>query len=134
MNILILEDEHTSRLLIKQLLAPFGNVDTAEDGREALMLFENAINENRKYDFICLDIMVPEMDGQEVLRKMRAIEEQNGFDRLGTRAKIVMITALHDADNVMTAFNEQCEGYIFKPFSRAKIEKTLQQLGLIDNN
>ncbi len=80
---------------------------------------------------VCLDIMVPEMDGQEVLRIMRAEERKAGRKLLKDKSHIVMITALNDIENVMSSFTEQAEGYIIKPFNKEKISKTLIQLGLI---
>jgi two-component system chemotaxis response regulator CheY len=74
--------------------------------------------------------MMPEMDGQAVLREIRAIEEGAGT-RHERRAKILMTTALKDAKNVMTAFRELCDGYLVKPIDKAKLLKYLTELGLI---
>jgi two-component system chemotaxis response regulator CheY len=74
--------------------------------------------------------MMPEMDGQTVLREIRAIEEGAGT-RHERRVKILMTTALKDAKNVMTAFRELCDGYLVKPIDKAKLLKYLAELGFI---
>ena len=132
MKILILEDELTARLLLQKMMSDFGEVDAVVNGREAVDMFEESAQNGYLYDMVCLDIMVPEMDGHEVLRRIRTIEEEYELDSLDKRAKVVMITALNDQGNFMSAFHEQCEGYIFKPFSKEKIVKTMKQLGLIE--
>ncbi|MGE5479378.1 MAG: response regulator [Chloroflexota bacterium] len=130
MKILVLEDEPTSRLLIKKILNEFGQVVTTENGVEAVEAFRAAVEEGERYDLVFLDIMVPDIDGQEVLRRIRAIEEKAGLDRLNKASRIVMITALQDVSNVMQAFSEQCEAYIFKPFSKEIVRSTIEKLNL----
>ena len=131
MKILIMEDELTSRMLLQHLMSEYGEIDAVVNGQEALDAFEKSVDLNQRYDLICLDIMVPEIDGQEVLRRIREMEEKLGLDGLYTRTKVVMITALNDVDNFLTAFNEQCEGYIMKPFNREKIQSTMKSLNFI---
>jgi two-component system, chemotaxis family, chemotaxis protein CheY len=130
MRILIVEDEFISRHLLQELLLPYGICDTAINGKEALEVFINALDSGNPYDLICLDIMMPEMDGQEVLKNIRAIEREKGILGLdGT--KIIMTTALEDFGNIKSAFVEQCEGYLVKPITKHKIIKQLKELDLI---
>lgn len=132
MKIMILEDEFTSLQVIKELMSAYGEVDTSETGIEALELFSNSLANNQKYDLVCLDIMVPEINGQEVLKLIREMEEAHGSDTLSKRSKVIMISALNDQDNLMAAFREgKAEGYIFKPYSKEKVEETLSKLNLI---
>ncbi len=130
MRALIAEDDFTSRLLMQKLLAPYGESHVAINGREALGAFKAARMNRRPYDLICLDIMMPEMDGQTVLREIRVIEEGARI-RHNRRVKILMTTALKDAKSVMTAFRELCDGYLVKPIDKAKLLKYLAELGLI---
>jgi len=131
MRALIAEDDFTSRLLMQKLLAPYGESHVAINGREALEAFKSARSKRRPYDLICLDIMMPEMDGQTVLREIRAIEEGAGI-RLGRGVKVLMTTALKDADNVLQAFRELCDGYVVKPIEKAKLLKCLREFGLVE--
>lgn len=131
MRILILEDDTTSRIILNRMLSQFGEVVLATNGKEAIDAYFESCNQNKRFELICLDIMVPQIDGQEVLRIIRNKEKDLGFDNLKNRSQIVMITALNDIDNVLTSFNEQCEGYIIKPFNKEKIVTTMQKLGLL---
>ncbi len=129
MKMLVMEDEFVSRNVLTEILSPYGQVDAAENGREALEKFLKALQANAKYDIVFLDIMVPEMNGQDVLRNMREIEQQHGVFALAG-AKVVMTTALGDFNNVKTAFKNQCEAYLIKPLDREKVVNTLQGLGI----
>jgi len=129
MKTLIVEDDFTSRLLLQKLLAPYGETHIAVNGKEAVEAARMALEAGQPYELICLDIMMPEMDGHETLRQVRAQEEARGT--LSTRgAKIIMTTALHDIKNVATAYKELCDAYLVKPIDKAKLLETLQQLGL----
>ena len=75
--------------------------------------------------------MLPLKDGQEVLRELRAYEHERGLVASDC-AKVIMTTALSDARNVMEAFKSQCEAYIPKPYSKAKIDEAVRGLGLGD--
>jgi two-component system chemotaxis response regulator CheY len=130
MKTLIAEDDFTSRLLLQTILSPYGECHVAVNGREAIEAFTKARNEGAPYDLLCLDIMMPEMDGQAALKEIRAIEEADGI--LSTfGVKIVMTTALGEPKNVIDAFMELCDAYIIKPVEKAKLLTTLQTLGLI---
>jgi two-component system chemotaxis response regulator CheY len=129
MKILVAEDDFSSRLVLQKLLAPYGEVHLAMNGREAVDAFETAEAVGSPYAVVCLDIMMPQMDGQEVLRTIRAIEQKRGVP-VGTGAKVIMTTALDDGSNVMRAFREQCDAYLVKPIHPGKLREQLQILGL----
>jgi two-component system, chemotaxis family, chemotaxis protein CheY len=131
MKALIAEDDFTSRLILQKLLAPYGESHVAINGKEALDAFRAASRQTQRYDLVCLDIMMPEMDGQTVLKEIRAFEEGLGI-LSGRGVKILMTTALKDPKNVMTAFRELCDGYLTKPIDKAKLLKYLQEFRLID--
>lgn len=125
-----MEDEFVSRSVLMEILAPFGEVDAAENGKEALEKFQQSLERSERYDIIFLDIMVPEVSGQDVLKAMRTMEQQYDENAL-VMTKIVMTTALGDFNNVKTAFKQQCEAYLIKPLDRDKVVNTLQGLGLV---
>ncbi len=130
MKSLVVEDDFASRKLMQRYLSPFGECDVVVDGQEAVEAFELSLLENDPYDLICLDIMLPKKDGQQVLKEIRAMELQRNI--LGSDAvKVLMTTALGDAKNVMNAFRSQCEGYIQKPVGREKLIQELKELNLI---
>lgn len=130
MKSLIVEDDYITSQVMQEILLAFGEADLAEDGFKGLELFTTALVENKKYDVIFLDIMMPELDGQEVLAQVRKIEED--YDIYGLDGvKIIMTTALDDFENIKTAFKNQCEGYIVKPIEKDKIVQKISDLGLI---
>lgn len=131
MKVLIVEDDFASRVLMQGLLQPLGVCHTAANGKEALFAFETAVHSGEPYDLICLDIMMPEMDGQIALKELRHIEDKAGI-LASDGVKVVMMTALDDKDNVMQAFREQCDAYIVKPIQREKVMETLRSLGMIE--
>ena len=129
MKALVAEDDFTSRLLLQKLLSPFGEVHVAANGAEALEAFRDAKKSGEPYNLVCLDIMMPKMDGQEVLKEIRGLEEADGID-LGQGTKVIMTTALKDRTNVLTAFREQCDAYLAKPIDRQKLVGCLKEFGL----
>jgi two-component system chemotaxis response regulator CheY len=128
---LIVEDDFTSRKLLLAFLGKYGSCDVAVDGKEAINAFETAFREGEPYDLICLDIMMPEIDGHGVLRSIRDFEESNDVAP-ERRVKIVMTSALGDPKNVLNAFQSGCEAYLEKPLDKASLIAELQKLGLID--
>ncbi len=130
MRTLIVEDDYASRKLFRAILVPYGRVDVAVNGREAVESFQLALEEGSPYDLVCLDIMMPEMDGQQALKMIREIEEERGILG-GAGAKVVMLTALGGQEQVRLAFREQCEGYLVKPVTRDRLLRTVRELGLI---
>jgi two-component system chemotaxis response regulator CheY len=130
-KILIVEDEFGSRKLLQKFLSPYGVCDMAVDGAEAVEAFSLALREKEPYDLICLDIMLPKMDGQEVLKEVRKMEKENGIHGLDG-VKVIMTTALDDSKNIMEAFKSQCESYITKPIAKQKLLDEMKGLGLLD--
>lgn len=130
MKALIVEDDFTSRLLLQGLVQPYGICHISVNGREAVEAFRLSLEAKEPYNLVCLDIMMPEMDGQTALKQIRAMEEAAGIlSSNGT--KIIMTTALDDKKNVMDAFKEQCDAYLIKPIDKQKLIESLHSLGLI---
>lgn len=130
MKTLIVEDDFTSRLLLQGFLKSHGPSHVAVNGREAVEAVRLALEAVEPYDLICLDIMMPEMDGQQALKEIRALEEARGIIPPGG-AKIVMITALGDMKSVFAAYSGLCDAYLTKPTQKAKLLKELRKLALI---
>jgi two-component system, chemotaxis family, chemotaxis protein CheY len=131
MKTLIAEDDFVSGATLRKLLNAYGLCDLAENGEDAEAAFQKALADGEPYDLVCLDIMMPKMDGHEVLASIRATEDDRGI-LLGDGAKIIMTTALGDAKNVMSAFRDQCDAYLVKPVSKAALVERLSALGLMD--
>jgi two-component system chemotaxis response regulator CheY len=131
MKTLIVEDDFTSRLLLQELLKSYGPSHVAVNGKEAVEAVRLALEAGEPYDLICLDIMMPEMDGQAALRNIRAQEEARGIFSSTNGAKIVMTTALADHKNLSAAYSSLCDAYLTKPIQKAKLLEELRKLTLI---
>ncbi len=133
MKCLIVEDNFTARKLLQIYLSPFADCSFAVNGREAVEAVRNALDERQPYDFICLDIMMPEMDGHQALEEIRKIESEKGICGLDC-VKVIMTTALSDSGNIMGAFNTGCESYLIKPIKKEKLLEEMNKLGIIQHS
>lgn len=131
MKILIAEDDMASRKFLGKFLSQYGECDMVIDGLEALDAYMMSIKEKEPYDLICLDIMMPKVDGVKVLKAIRDLEVQKGVSP-DKRVKIIMTTALAEAQYVQTAFEYGCEAYASKPIDTKKLQEVLGKLGLIN--
>jgi two-component system chemotaxis response regulator CheY len=130
MRALIVEDDFTCRLVLQSFLAHYGQCHVAVNGKEAVEAFRIAMGCGEPYDLICMDIMMPEMDGHEAVREIRALEEAGGT--LSTHGvKIIMTTALDDVKNVVQSFKSLCDAYLFKPIDTGKLLGHIEEFHLI---
>lgn len=130
MRILIAEDDFASRKVILKFLSVYGECDVTVDGMEAIDAFMMALEEKRPYDLICLDVMMPIMDGYQALKNIRDMERENGITE-ENQAKVIMTTALNEEKNVKKAFELGCTVYCAKPIDMEKLKSTLETMGLI---
>ena len=131
MKILIAEDDLASRRFLSKFLAQYGEVDLVVDGLEALDAYLMTIKEKAPYDLICLDIMMPKVDGVKVLKAIRDFETKQGVGP-EKRVKVIMTTALAETDYVNQAFEIGCEAYAAKPIDTNKMLEVIRKLGLIE--
>jgi two-component system chemotaxis response regulator CheY len=132
MKILIAEDDYVSRKFLYKFLSNYGECDITVDGMEAIEVFMMALDEESYYDLICLDIMMPEVDGVKALKTIRLLEEERQLPK-DKRAKIIMTTALNDTEKVMGSFDSGSEAYAVKPIDIDKFIDVMGKLGLIEN-
>ena len=131
MRILIAEDDRISRSFLQKFMQSYGEVDMAVDGMEAVDLYMDSIKQNNRYDLLCLDIMMPKVDGLKVLKVIRQLEKQHGISP-ENHLKIIMMTALADVGYVDEAFRQGCDAYASKPVDTDKVEEVMRNLGLIE--
>jgi len=130
MRILIAEDDLTSRKFLLKFLSRYGECDLVVDGLEVLDAFLLSIKENKKYDLICLDIMMPKVDGIRILQTIRDLELQKGIKK-EDRSIIIMTTAMTDTQLVQQAFDIGCDAYAAKPIDTEKLVKVIEEFKLI---
>lgn len=131
MRCLIVEDEDVSREGLKFFLAEYAEIVTAVNGLEAVDRFREALTEERPFDLVLLDIVMPEMDGQEALKLIRESEKEMPA-QTGEKAVIIMTTALNSPENMEEALWEgDCTDYLVKPLVRADLMAMLRRYLLI---
>ena len=130
MKILLAEDDYVTRKAMDSFLSKYGECDVTVDGMEAVDAFMLALEEEEPYDLVCLDIMMPVMDGYQALMGIRNLEKELQIPE-EKAAKIIMTTALNEEKNVKMAFELGCTVYSGKPIDQARFEQALKKLGLI---
>lgn len=120
-RVLVVEDDEHIRNTVKTFLLNAGYyVDTCSDGDEALEQFFN-----KSYHLVILDIMLPGMDGLELLKEIRRVSD----------VPALMMTALEDDGHQLTAFSNQADDYVTKPFSMQillkRVEALLRRSGIL---
>ncbi|MBH1941118.1 response regulator [Mobilitalea sibirica] len=130
MKILIAEDDLISRKFLLKFLSQYGECDIVVDGLEALDAFLYSLKAEDPYDLICLDVMMPKVDGIKVLKTIRDLEKQKGL-LPEKRTKVIITTALSETDFVNQAFDIGCEGFAAKPIDLQKFKEVLIKLDLL---
>lgn len=123
--LLIVDDQELNRDLLSRRLQRQGHkVDVAVNGREALTMLKS-----KKYDLMLLDIMMPEMNGYEVLEYLKA-------DGSLRHIPVIMITAVDEIESVVRCIELGAEDYLSKPFNpvllKARINASLEKKWLRD--
>jgi len=124
--LLIVDDIEDNRFALSRRLAREGylNVTTAADGRQALDLLNS-----RPFDLVLLDIMMPNVNGYEVLAEMKADERLRHIP-------VIMISAVDEIDSVIRCIELGAEDYLPKPFNptllRARVGACLERKRLYD--
>ena len=130
MKILLAEDDFVTRKFMVNFLSKYGECDVTVDGMEAVDAFMMALEDGEPYDLVCLDIMMPVMDGYQALVGIRNLEKERGISE-DNAVKVIMTTALNEERNVNMAFELGCTVYSGKPIDQAKFEQVLKKLELI---
>ena len=119
LRIMVVEDQDDTRVLLRKMLRSMGIVDLVEtpDGRAALERLD--LDDDRPFDVVICDWMMPEMSGLDLLREVR---------RRFPKMPFLMVTGKVDPAAVKSAAASGVSGYIAKPFSQAQIEAKLRIL------
>ncbi len=130
MKILLAEDDFVTRKYMSNFLSKYGECDVTVDGMEAVDAFLMAMEDGEPYDLVCLDIMMPVMDGYQALVGIRNLEKERGIPEEKS-VKVIMTTALNEEKNVKMAFELGCTIYSGKPLDQERFDQALRKLGLI---
>jgi len=117
-KILVVDDAETILMMERMILGKSYTVVTAKDGEKAL-----AVAASEKPDLIILDIVMPNMDGFEVCRRIKSDENTKSIP-------VIMVTTKGDSSNVEKGFQSGCNDYVTKPISGAELlSKVRSHLG-----
>ena len=115
---LIVDDFSTMRRIVRNLLKEIGfsNAEEAEDGVVALNMLKAS-----KFDFVVSDINMPNMNGFELLKNVKADDALKSIPFL-------MVTAEAKKEDIVQAAQGGASGYIVKPFTKATLEEKIQNI------
>jgi len=118
LKFLIVDDFSTMRRIVRGLLKEMGchNADEAEDGAVALAMLKQ-----QKYDFVVSDINMPNMNGFDLLKAVKA-------DDTLKHLPVLMVTAEARKEDIVMAAQSGAAGYIVKPFTKATLEEKVQKI------
>ncbi len=127
MKCLIVEDNKQNYDLLQRMLNDYGISRIAVNGVEALTAFKQAHAENDPYDIIFLDIMMPDLNGDEVLRKIRQWEKENTENN--DNVQVVMASAKSDTDTIISSYDDGCQHFFIKPYDRSELDELMKTMG-----
>lgn len=118
LKFLIVDDFSTMRRIVRGLLKEIGyaNAEEAEDGAVALNMLQNG-----GYDFVVSDINMPNMNGFELLKAIKADEKLKHLP-------VLMVTAEAKREQIIEAAQNGVNGYIIKPFTAQTLEEKLGKI------
>ncbi len=133
MRILIVDDDSKNRKLLAKMMADFGECETVESGKEAFSAFTKAWENWRPFNIIFLDILMPEMDGREVLQKIRELEKEKNISKQH-QVKILMVSGMSEKDMVLQCLKDGCDEFIVKPIEVQLLFEKINNLDLAKAN
>ncbi|MCB0333615.1 MAG: response regulator [Bdellovibrionales bacterium] len=120
MRVLIVEDDPTTAQMMKFMIRNYVEYSHAGNGQEGYDAFCTALDEKKPFDLVFLDIMMPMVDGQEMLEAIRVYEEDCGIS-CSEGAKVVMTTCVDDTKEIYHSLSHGVLEYLTKPVDRKKL-------------
>ena len=123
MRFLVVDDFSTMRRIVKNILKQLGyeNIEEAEDGAQAYSKLKSG-----SFEFVVSDWNMPNMDGLELLKKIRSDDQLKHLP-------VLMVTAEAEKDKVITAIQAGVSNYVVKPFTaevlKEKMDRIFEKLG-----
>jgi two-component system chemotaxis response regulator CheY len=131
MRALIVDDDFYSRTMLHDMLRPVADCHIAVNGEEAVGAFERALENGAPYDLVCMDLLMPGMDGQQALRELRTLEGDLGGEQ-GRRTVIFVVSMVDDSRETNEAFFlGGADSFLVKPIEEARLMAELRAHGLL---
>jgi two-component system chemotaxis response regulator CheY len=130
LRVLLVDDDFSCRLLLQSFLSRYGECHVAVNGSEAVHAFEAALDQGQGYDLVCMDILMPRLDGREAVSQIRAFERGQGIlPEHG--AKVFMTTTVAEVRHVIHSFQALCDAYLMKPVDLGQLLKQMKLYELL---
>lgn len=130
MKSLVVEDDPICNTVLKSILSHFGDCSTACNGMEAVNAYRQSLQDNEPYELVCMDIMMPSMDGHQALYVIRQMEQEHGITR-ENGTKVIMTTCLDSSKDIQQAYSTGCNAYMVKPIQSQSLQQQVKNLGLV---
>lgn len=134
LKILIADDHLIYRETLKMMLQPYGQCVAVEDGVQAVQAFRDALNTDKPFQLVLLDLQMPNMSGQEALLQIRQLEKRkHGTTLSGQVYAVVFIqTSVEEPEELVAAYEKgRCNGYLLKPVDQDELLARLRKHNLI---
>lgn len=127
---LVVDDDELSREMILNYLEGYAACETASNGREAVEKVQASHEKGDPFSLIILDIVMPEMDGHEAGKAIRAFEKNLGIP-LGNQVKIIVLSSVNTPQEIMQSFMTiNPAAHLVKPVEPGKFRETLAKIGV----
>lgn len=133
MKSMIVDDDTFSRRILEKMLAPFGECIAEPEASSALATFLASLESKQYFNLICCDILMPVMDGHELLSKIRKAETEARIPS-SRSVNVIMTSSAATPENVKEALVKgRCSTFLVKPVKRERLYKELRTLKLVSD-
>ena len=133
MKTLVIDAEEAIKQSICGVFANNGTCDGATDGQMGLDLLKQAFKLKQPYTLVILDIVLPEVDGHTIIKRIREWELEQGVDPLN-ESKILVVSRRRDEPTILKAFRNGATGWISKPVAVEEIIHKLNNLRCVSKD
>ncbi len=115
LRFLIVEDDPTAGSLLRYILRQHGNCVLCESGNAGLAAFREGCQQDAPFDLVILDLFLPDIHGDAVLKEIRTLEAQLGLRDPAHRCMVLINTASKDLGQMRQTLALEPDGYLMKP-------------------
>ena len=133
MRILIVDDDTQNRKLLMDIASKMGECEEADGGQAALDAFKAAWEDWRPFNLIFLDVLMPDMDGRQVLLKIKEIEKEKKMSEQH-QVRVIVVTGVSEEETVLDCVRNGCDEFIVKPIDVKLVFEKIKKLGLMMSN
>lgn len=131
MKTLVIDDDYSCSNMFKLFFEKYGQCDTFSLGQNGLTAYKEALQTGQFYDLVVIDIILPDINGVDLLNFIRAEEDMNNVS-VNFRTKVILTTSLDDDVNrkIESTLTHGLETYYAKSFANGGLREKLIELGI----